>query len=378
MAGRVVLLVVAAALAGCTGTRPLAPPHDFPWHDARFGYDARLTPLTVEDVFRLDSELTAELAATNLQALPPLARAQRLMSLIFGPDRGQFTYEAGRSTIASDTWRRRRGDCISLTVLAYAAARALGLAAEIHEVDQPALHERRDGYDYVNHHVDLRIEIPPQAGLVRGHVLVIDFDPDAVPDRRSEPLSPAQVVARLYSNWGAERLVASNRTASYSWLKASLQKDPAHAPAYANLALLYRQDGLVADAEQLLRQAVAVGDRPANTMRALHQLLLEQGRSSEAEAVAEQLQQYRQSDPFYWLARAELHLSERRPAEAVRALERAQALTVGFSEIHRKLAIAYAQLGKAEAAQNQLALVAAFDHRESLTLLRKKQQPLPK
>lgn len=372
MAGRIVLVAIAAALAGCAGPRTPAPPEEPPWHDARFGYDARPTTLAGDEVFRLDPELAAKLAAADLQALPPLARAQRLMSLIFGPDRGQFSYESGRSTIAAETWRLRRGDCISLTVLAYAAARALGLAAEIHEVDQPALHERRDGYEYVNHHVDLRIEISPQAGLARGHVLVIDFDPDASPARQAEPLSPAQVVARLYSNWGAERLIAGDRTAAYSWLKASLLKDPAHSPAYANLALLYRQDGLAADAERLLRQGITAGTRPANTLRALHQLLLEQGRSTEAEAVAGQLLQYRQSDPVYWVARAEQLLSENRPAEAVRALERAQALTAGFGEVHQKLAVAYAQLGKAEAARNQLALLAAIDHREPRTLFRKK------
>ena len=368
-------LAVAIALGGCS-TVPLAPsPEQLPWQDARFGYDAALVTVAPADVFRLDPGLAALLAAPELHRLGAAARADRLLTLIFGRKGDQFAYRSGHSTVAAETWQRRQGDCLSLTVLAYAAARALGLDAEVQEVRVPALHVRRDGFDFVNHHVNLLVRVPPVNAEERPRQLVVDFDPEASAGAGARSLAEHAVVARMYGNLGAEFLTRGDRRRAYAHLKMALALDRSHAASYTNIALLYRNEGLDGDAERFLRHAIALGVHPETAMRALLELLREQDRSAEAQALAEQLRARQEADPSYWTARGARELAEGRPAEAVRSLKRAQALAVGFAEVHRQLALAYWQLGKREHASEQLSLLAAADPASPLPLKLNKQLP---
>jgi tetratricopeptide (TPR) repeat protein len=349
------LLCVLTALAGCASQPPAPTAAQLPWQDTHFAWsDAPVTP-SPEDIFRLDPQLAQTLDDPGVQRLPPLARTDRLVTLIFGPKRDRFAYESGHTTTAAQAWRRGRGDCISLTVLTYAAARALRLEAQIQEVDIPALYVRGHGFELVNHHVNLVVRIPPREQMV------IDFDPDAMPWLAGRPLSQAAVVARVYSNLAAESLTAGHSGPAYAFLKAAILADPTHAASYANLAVLYLREGFDAEAEQWLRNAIALDDQPETAMHALIDLLQGQGRTAEARKTAEQLRTRQERDPHYWIELGTRHLAEGRPQDAVRALERAQALSQGFGEVHRQLITAYLQLGKREKAREQMALLAATE-----------------
>jgi tetratricopeptide (TPR) repeat protein len=354
------LLSVTAALAGCGSTTPPPPLAQLPWQDTHFAWDAGRVTETADDIFRLDPELAQTLNDPAVQHLPPLARAKQLLTLIFGPKRDQFAYEAGHTTTAAQSWRRHRGDCISLTVLAYAAARALRLEAEIQEIHIPALYVRQGGFEFVNHHVNLHLHLPqsPQEGA---REMIVDFDPDGMPWVSGETLTEAAVVARMYSNFAAEALAAGRDRRAYAYLKAAIAADPSHAASYTNLAVLYRRDGFDAQAEQLLRDAIALNVQPETALHVLLDLLQEQGRTADAQAVAAQLRSREDLDPYYWIERGAHALAEGRPGDAVRSLQRAEALSAGFGEVHRLLVTAYLQVGQREKAREQLALLAAAE-----------------
>lgn len=349
------LLAVIIALAGCASRPPAPAAAQLPWRDTHFAWNDRGVAPSAEDIFRLDPQLAQALDDPGVQRLPPLARTDRLVTLIFGPKRDRFAYEAGHTTTAAQSWRRGRGDCISLTVLTYAAARALRLDAQIQEVDIPALYVRGRGFELVNHHVNLVIRIPPREQMI------IDFDPDAMPQSTGRPLSQAAVVARVYSNLAAQSLTAGQARPAYAYLKAAILADPAHAPSYTNLAVLYQREGFDAEAEQWLRDAIALADQPLTALHALVDLLQGQGRAAEAQEMVRQLRSSQEADPHYWTELGRQRLAEGRPADAVRALERAQALSEGFGEVHRQLIAAYLQLGKREKAREQMALLAAAE-----------------
>jgi tetratricopeptide (TPR) repeat protein len=361
LARMVCLLAVITAFAGCAGGPPAPGAALLPWQDTHFAWNDRPVTPSPEDIFRLDPQLARMLDDPGLQRLPALARTDRLVTLIFGPKRDRFQYESGHTSTATESWRRRRGDCISLTVLAYAAARALRLDARIQEVETPALYVRSHGFELVNHHVNLIVDIPPSPEHAGRRRMTIDFDPDGLPGLSGRVLSQAAVVARVYSNLAAESLTAGQPRPAYAYLKAAILADPAHAASYANLAVLYRREGFDAAAEQLLRSAIALDDQPETAMHALLDLLQGQGRTAEAQQVAQALRTRQEADPHYWIQLGSQRLAEGRPAEAVRALERAQALSDGFSEVHRQLITAYLQLGKREKAREQMALLAASE-----------------
>lgn len=373
------LLLSVLLLAGCASLRE-PPASGGPWHDDAFGWRDPAAVTGRDELFRLDPDLAARLRDARYQALPPAQRLDELLNLIFGADRKQFRY-ASRSTVAAQTWRDKRGDCLSLTVLAYAAARASGLPATMQEVPIAPTYDRRDGFDYVGRHVNLLVRLPggtPSENPLRVREVIVDFEPKPGSVRRGQPLSDDAVLARFHSNRGVEEMAAGRQANAYAHLRAAVATDPTLGASYTNLAVLYRQARLDDSAEQVLRRALQAGHADVPALRALHELLAARGRDAEAREVAERLQAMRSGDPYFWIAEGVRWLEDGQPVRAVAALERAQDMASGFGEIHRLLAVAYWRMGQATRAQEQLTLLARLDQRDpALGKLRRKFDAAP-
>lgn len=356
-------LLLAAALSGCA-LQPARPAAAVPWHDEAFVYQPSLVAVSRDELFRLDPELAALLARADIAHLPVPRRVDAMMKLIYGEGGRRFGYVAGQSTPAAETWRRRSGDCLSLTVLAFAAGRALGLQPQMQEVRAPAIFDRRAGFDHVNRHVNVMFPLPGFSArdeMLQPRFVVIDFEPEYASRHRGQPLTEEAVLARFYNNLGVEALARGEAAGAYAHFKAAIAAEAGYAAPYANLAVLYRQRLLAADAERLLRRAIALSAQPDVPLATLHELLVEQGRTAEARAVAAQLREWQAADPYHWLALAIRHLEDGAPRDAIAALEHAQALTHGFAEVHRYMALAYWRLGERERAGEHLALLAQGD-----------------
>ena len=381
MVRRVLCLVLfLAGLAGCANT-PVAPAAaGLPWQDRTFGFETGLVTAAREDVFRLDPELLKKIQDVQVGRMGTAHRLQHLMTLIFGPDLRRFTYAAGHSTTAAETWRLQRGDCLSLTVLTYAVAKAMDMEVTMQEVQVPALFDRRGQLDVVNQHVNVLFprahRKPLEDNIARD--VVVDFEPEFASAARGRALSESAIVARYYNNTAAEHFAQGRNALAYAHYKAAILSDPGYAASYGNLAILYRNAGLLRDAEQLLRYAVALGDPSDVPMRALHQLLAEQGRDAEAQYYARELQARRERDPYYWIGLGLQHLEAGDNRRAIVALEHARGMASGFEEVHRYLALAYWRAGEAARANEELSQLAALTGDEAGTSkLRKKFRGTP-
>lgn len=358
------LLLAVALLGGCATAPPPAAvgaPPGVVWHDARFaGSPAAESPL---DLFDLPPDLRARLLASPVP-LSARRRLDRVLEVVFGADRQGFRYAEGPSTAPAETWRLRRGDCLSLALLTHAAARELGLDAVLQEVEVPPVLDRRGRLDYVARHVNVRVRVTH--GSQVDHVLypvdvTIDFEASPGPRATRRVLGPREALARFHSNRGVHHLAQGDAARAYADLKAAIEADPGYAGAQANLAHLYRQAGLLADAESLLRRAAALSDWPEVPLRSLHGLLLEQGRAQEARDLDAWLVERRHNDPYHWLAEGVRQLDQGDARAAVASLERAQALATGFAELHQALALAYWRTGRAEEARAQVGKLAALN-----------------
>ncbi|MGL6108550.1 MAG: tetratricopeptide repeat protein [Rubrivivax sp.] len=361
-----VLLGMLFALGACT-TAPQggAPAAGF-WQDQAFDYDAALVTVTERSLFALEPELLRSLRDNPAVVGGNQAtRTAYLLGLIFGPDMKAFAYAGGHSTVAAETWRNQRGDCLSLSIMSLALARALDLRVQVQEVRVPVSIDRREGVDFFNAHVNLlvRNEWPVRTarhGLPPADI-VIDFEPQPGSGQRGLALSDAAILARYLNNIAAEHLALGRDRLAYAHFKAAILADLGYAAPYSNLAQLYLHSGLALGAEALLRHALLLRDPSGQALGALHRLLLSQGRIGEALVYEQQLHSRRDKDPYHWLGLGLEHLQQARYAQAVEALERAQALTSGFEEVHRHLAIAYWRSGQTHKARDQLAILGALD-----------------
>jgi len=364
--GKVLWIVAClAGLAGCAAVPSAPAPTQLPWHDEFFAYDAALVSVQKEDLFRLDPVLVQKLHDPALKLLSTPRRLDHLVRLIYGSEMKPFPYTAGHSTVAAETWQQRRGDCLSLTVLAFSMAREMNMVSQMQEVRVPVWFDRHDSVDFLSEHVNVLFRRSGPLNWTEGRLqsddMIVDFEPQIGSNREGQPLSDSAILSRYYNNIGAEHLVNAQQKLAYAYFKAAILSEPGYPSSYNNLALLYRRAGLLADAEQLLRHAVVLSREATVPLSSLHQLLLEQGRNSEAEYYARLLQSRREQDPYYWIGLGLQRLQSGNIRQSIQALEEAQRLTHGFAEVHRYLALAYWRAGEQAHADEQLTLLASLD-----------------
>ncbi|MDP2367406.1 hypothetical protein [Rhodoferax sp.] len=367
-------------LVGCASAPPSVPDvARMVWPDQVFAYNDSLVTVAKDDLFQLDPVLLDTLKSPAVQQLSAAKRLERLIALLYGQELRRFNYSAGHSTVASETWRHKRGDCLSLTVLAYAMGRAMNLDVAMQEVPVATVFDRRDRLDFLSQHVNVRFHNTSRVDLLHGtstmqsRDTIVDFEPEAGGHHIGQALSDLGILARYYNNIAAEHLAGGRSALAYAHFKAAILTDPRFAASYSNLALLYRSKGLLAEAEQMLRHAIGQSGQSYVPLHALQQLLKDQGREPEALLIERQIQSRRDIDPYHWIRLGLSHLQAGEYRSAIRALERAQSLTTGFEEVHHYLALAYWRAGERGQADQQLALLSTLKHNSTeLSRLRKK------
>jgi len=152
----------------------------------------------------------------------------------------------------------------------------------------PVVFDRRGSVEFLNRHVNLLISgrsdggLYVKDGLMRSGDVIIDFEPQVASRREGMALSDDGILARFYNNVAAEYLAQGDLPLAYAHFKAAVLTDPGYSPSYSNLAQLYTRKGFLQSAEQLLLHAIALNDDSDIALRSLHQLLVSQGRQSEA------------------------------------------------------------------------------------------------
>jgi Flp pilus assembly protein TadD len=371
---------VVSVLCGCAAPGVVASlPESNVWQDVVFNYRADLVSESPKDLFAIDPAMLGELGTNKSRIISGERRLDALLAMLYTRQGIRLAYSSGHSTGAMQTWKDKQGDCLSLTILTYSVAKALGLNAVMQQVEVPPIFDRRDEADYVSHHVN--VLIPTRATILfddrpfEPGAIVVDFQPQFGARNRGTSLSESQIVARFYNNRGSEYMAQKRDDFAYAYYKAAIAFDVNYGPAYSNLAQLYYRRGLANSAEKLLWHAVALDKVSDVPVRNLHTLLMAQGRDQEALQVSVMMERLKEQDPYHWLSTGLDALQNDRVRSAISALEKAQALAIGFREIHYHLAIAYARNGDRDKAAKQIAALDAINHNDpGIALLNKKLQ----
>jgi transglutaminase-like putative cysteine protease len=144
-------------LAGCASGPPAVPDTRALFLDDQFKPVPGLVVESQEQIFALAPELADRLRAQSRQSGSTEQRLKTLLAQIYTDAGIRLDYNVGHSTGAAETWANKRGDCLSLTILAYSAARVLDVEARMQEVPGPALVDRRGDIDFVTGHVNLHV-----------------------------------------------------------------------------------------------------------------------------------------------------------------------------------------------------------------------------
>ena len=173
---------------------------------------------------------------------------------------------------AAETFRTRRGNCLSFSNMFVAMARRVGLDVEYQEVDVPPDWSFKDDAFVLNRHVNVLVDL----GKDGEHV--VDFNMDdfrTTYDRRA--ISDARALAHFYNNLAVERMQAGDTASALLYFRRATVHDPLFSPAWTNLGILYLRKGHPDYAEAAYLQALKADERDLVAMSNLANLYERRG-----------------------------------------------------------------------------------------------------
>jgi len=262
---------------------------------------------TAEQIFAVPDDVVKELRQRVLMYGDAQDRSMALLTFIFNDGRDVLEYVNNATLIASDTLLKRQANCLSLTILAYSLANAIGFETQFQDVDVPEYWITRSGNSMLNGHVNLVINpVSKLRGLnnilYQQSSYLIDFD--QVPSRtkvKTTVVNRNAIISMFYNNKAADAIVNKNYDVAYQYLKAAISIAPELSGNWNNLAVLYRYKELYAAAEQVYLHSLTLEPNHSNTMSNLALLYQFTGRHQQAAALESKIAKKRQSNPFYFV-----------------------------------------------------------------------------
>lgn len=262
-------------------------------------------------------------------------------------------------------------NCLSFSTLFVAAARHVGIPADIQLIYSPPAWEMTGQSWLLAQHINVtgkirralgprevnaRLNLPTDTGTFIKRTseryeiqkYVVDLNPRVVVNAyRTELLQDDEVASRYHANIGAEALVNDNYSAAYLHMKQAITLNNMSSPAWNNLGVLYSRVNQPELARQSYLTALQVdpdADSALTNLTALHQRLGNEDRATELKTrIATRIEK----NPFYhfYLGKDLLEIGEY--DKAIARFE---------SAIHRKKdeQLFYLFLAEAQLAQNQI------------------------
>jgi Flp pilus assembly protein TadD len=255
----------------------------------------REPPALVEEgeVLAVSAAMRDFLDAHVVRSADGATRLRQLASAIVSS--GSFGLEYDETTrTAPETFRARRGNCLSFSNMFVAMARHVALDARYQEVDTPPDWSFRDGAFVLNRHLNVLVDL----GLDGEHVVDFNMDDFRTTYERRR-ISDARALAHYYNNMSVERMQAGDTASALLYLRRATDRDPQFSPAWTNLGILYGRAGHPAHAEAAFLVALKADDGDLVAMSNLASLYERLGDRERAAAYRDKVRDHRERNPYY-------------------------------------------------------------------------------
>ncbi|WJG08814.1 tetratricopeptide repeat protein [Aliiglaciecola sp. LCG003] len=341
--------IILSALLGCqTASNPITQQSDSLLNDQAYPQYKEINIETEQQIFGLDQEAIDFVRHSVGKIQDPVDRMETLISKIF--DRSEFNllYMGSANTTATQTFKNRAANCLSMSIMTYALAKEAGFSVRFQDIQIPEYWTRREGYSLLNGHINLQISPRDRNGII--HLLAdgyeVDFDPQS--NRKKFPkqfVGKEMVIAMFYNNKGADALLSGNHTKAYAYFKHAAEIAPKFESTWVNLGILYRLSGYYDDAQNSYNHAIELQPGNLTAWENLAFLYDYTGRTQEAQAINARLERLRGANPFYHYILGEQELDNGNLDLALKHYRDALRLDKSKHEIYFGLAKTYYQLG---------------------------------
>jgi len=312
--------------------------------------DAPVSLVGEQDVLALSPEMLAFLDAHVDRKGSDNFKLRQLISGIIDADKFGVEYD-DRTRTASETFRARRGNCLSFSSMFVAMARNVGLRARFQEVDfPPDWTLDRDTY-VLNQHVNVRVDLRGAAARA------VDFNiGDLKASYEMWEIPDTRALAHYYNNIGVERMQAGDTASALSCFRRAIADgDRQFSPAWTNLGTLYLRNGHPPHAEAAYLQALKASDSDLVAMSNLVRLYERLGDREMAAEYQKRVIYHRNRNPYYRYELARRAYDAQQYDEAIGHLKFAIRKRPNDDEFYFLMGLSYLGKGDAQAARRWLA-----------------------
>ena len=221
-------------------------------------------------------------------------RLQQLADAIIS--KGSFGLEYDETTrTAAETFRARRGNCLSFTVMFVVLARGVGLDAKFQEVEIPTEWTFTGDTYVLNRHINIYFDL----GMPGKRVIDFNIE-DFQGDYPMRLISDERALAHFFNNLGAELMQDGDMTAAFhAFRRAIVDNDRGFSPAWANLGTLYSRQGLTYHAEAAYLHALEIDKSDLTAMNNLTALYDRRGDPKQAARYRNKVNSHRKQNPYH-------------------------------------------------------------------------------
>lgn len=295
--------------------------------------------------------LTEDAKQTLYRHINPNWRsAHKYQALINWLKHGQQTlmlYRNDYTRTAMQTIRHGVGNCLSLTAVFYAYAKALNLKVQFNHVDIPPNWQVSESqktflrYDHVNAKVSL-----PFSGIE-----YVDFSAENFhPSMPMKTLSETSFKALFFSNRSIEYMLQEDVLLAFRYGLKATNLDPQNSNLWNNLATLYRRLGHHDLAETSYQQAIYLDPKNIVAWSNLAYFYRNQGKIEKANEIDKLANPYRNNNPYYLAWKAQTAKKKGQLNLAKRSLKRAIYLKPNVHYFYNQLAEIYVEQHNLDAA----------------------------
>jgi len=323
-------------------------------HAAPFAF-----PADDRELLALDDEMQRFFSARIDARAIKSARLNQIITAILGEQGLQFVYEKGGNYSARETYRRRRGNCLSFSLLAVAVARAYGLTARFCEVNTYPRWDRFGNLVTEIRHLNVRV----WAGVEQFELDPLPTAERQAPVATAKVISDARAFTHFYNNLGVARLAEGAAADAQALFDRALAADSTAAFVWANKGSALRLAGDLAGAHDCLERALREDSTELAALSSLADLYAQTGQLKQAAKLVKKVEGYRLRNPYYlsFLARAEYTRGQYPEAEG--HLRRAIAIKDDEPEFYELRILVAQGLGRTADAQRWAAKLQALQAR---------------
>ena len=275
---------------------------------------------------------------------------RKLIDTILQPEGLHFTYDAQGTFDARETFRQRRGNCLSFSFLVVAVAREFGYNASFQNVTAAGRWARFGDLIVSVSHINVRVE----AG---GEKYLIDLQPELVSGLgfAEMPLvGDERAFAQFYTAVGFFNLLHAQPADALQFMTLATKIDPKCADAWANLGSLHFHLGNLAEARACFERSLRTDSRCVFALDGFVMVLRRLGSKEDLRIAAKyehRAQAIRDRNPYYQQRLAERAQAQNDWVTAEKLLRRAIALKDDEPQFYEQLVKVLLQLGREDDAR---------------------------